>query len=245
LTEYLRAYDAQITDASQIDPDKWYARGCFEQFLFHRGRKMSEALGNDPLAPPQHRDGANKAILVKGSDVLAYLASYGDGLIDYTVEINKRLGDAVRSAQRKFDLDRKQMLAENETQKRKAARDALEAVYNFIDSNTIDITQHASATCGIYFLRFEGRIVYVGQSRSVYSRLSMHKAEKTKKFDRVTFFPCAMEKLNEFEGFFINLLEPKYNGGKMGPSFGAPRSNLWNDVIELFVTDLDQTADRG
>jgi hypothetical protein len=241
--EYVRSYDARITDASQIDPDKWYSRGCFDQFLFHRGRKMSEALGNDPAAPESVKVGSN-ALVVKGSDVLAYLASYGDGMIDYTVEVNRRIGDAITSTQRKFDRDRKDMLEENETLRRQSAMRALDAVYRFIDGNTIDITKHASATCGIYFLKFEGRIVYVGQSRSVYSRLSMHKAEKTKKFDRVTFFPCDIQNLNEFEGFFINLIEPKYNGGKMGPSFGAPRSKLWDDAIELFISDLDQTADR-
>ena len=241
--EYVRSYAARITDASQIEPDKWYSRGCFEQFLFHRGRKMSEALGNDPAAPAPIKVGAN-ALVVKGSDVLAYLASYGDGVIDYAVEVNRRLGDAVASFQRKFDRDRKNMLEENETLRRQSAKLALEAVYRFIDGNTIDITKHASATCGIYFLKFEGQIVYVGQSKSVYSRVSTHKTARIKKFDQIIFMPCEQKNLNDFEGFFINLLRPKYNGGIMDRAYGAPRSELWNDVIELFVTDLDQTADR-
>ena len=241
--EYVRSYDAHITDASQIDPDKWYSRGCFDQFLFHRGRKMSEALANDPSAPVSVKAGTN-ALVVNGSDVLAYLASYGDGLIDYTVEVNKRISDAVASCKRQFDADRKRMLAENDLLRRSHIRQALDSIHQFINDNTIDITKKLKSTCGVYFLKFEGQIVYVGQSRSVYGRVSTHKAERTKKFDQITFMPCDPKELNEFEGFFINLLKPKYNGGKMDRAFSAPRSRLWGEVVELFIPDLDQTADR-
>lgn len=241
--EYVRSYDAHITDASQIDPDKWYSRGCFDQFLFHRGRKMSEALVNDPSAPVSVKAG-NNALVVNGSDVLAYLASYGDGLIDYTVEVNKRISDAVASCKRQFDADRKRMLAENDLLRRSHIRQALDSIHQFINDNTIDITKKLKSTCGVYFLKFEGQIVYVGQSRSVYGRVSTHKAERTKKFDQITFMPCDPKELNEFEGFFINLLKLKYNGGKMDRAFSAPRSRLWGEVVELFIPDLDQTADR-
>ena len=42
---------------------------------------------------------------------------------------------------------------------------------------------------GVYFLRSRGQVVYVGQSRNVYSRLDSHMADPRKSFDTADFLP--------------------------------------------------------
>jgi hypothetical protein len=232
--EYIRSSDLTITDASQIEPDKWYSRGCLSNFRFHRGRLMSDALSNDPMAPRTFHPRANIS-LVKGSDVLEYLASYSDDLISSTVEIKKGIEKGVAEEKRKFDAELNRIMAEEVRYHRESVDAAVTEVMEFVNKNTVDITKAASATCGIYFLKFDGEIVYVGQSRSVYGRISAHKGEGRKKFDKVIFMPCSENDLNDFEGFFINLLRPKYNGGIMDKSYGAPKSKLWGEISEIFI----------
>lgn len=64
--------------------------------------------------------------------------------------------------------------------------------------------------CGVYFLVFEGRIVYVGQSLNVLARIGQH-ADK-KKFDAVAIMPCAPRHLDVIESLYIHMLRPPLNG---------------------------------
>ena len=232
--EYVRSKIFPITDAGQIEPDKWYSRSDLGRFKFHRGRLLNDALSNDPLAPKTVHPRANIS-LVKGSDILEYLASYNDELIPNTVEISKGIQAGVAEAQRRFDAELNRIKDEEAQYHRDSVNAAVNEVMRFVRENTVDITKAASATCGIYFLKCDGEIVYIGQSRSVYGRISTHKNEGRKKFDKVIFLPCHVNDLNDFEGFFINLLRPKYNGGVMDKSHGAPRSKLWGEISEIFV----------
>ncbi|HCR1527294.1 GIY-YIG nuclease family protein [Morganella morganii] len=72
---------------------------------------------------------------------------------------------------------------------------------------------------GIYFLLDGDDVVYVGQSRNVYSRISSHPA---KNFNRYAFVPCAVEALDKLESLYIHLLRPKLNGRKPDGSPFAP-----------------------
>lgn len=195
--EYVRAKSFMITDASQIEPDKWYSRSDLGRFRFHRGRLLTDALSHDPLAPKTIHPRANIS-LVKGSDILEYLAAYSDELIPNTVEISKGVQAGVAEAQRKFDAELNRIKNEELQYCRDSVDAAVAEVMRFVRENTVDITKAASATCGIYFLKCDGEIVYVGQSRSVYGRLSTHKNEGRKKFDQVIFMPCSVNDLNDF-----------------------------------------------
>jgi hypothetical protein len=232
--EYVKSSDLTITDASQIEPDKWYSRSCLSHFRFHRGRLLSDALSNDPMAPETFRPRPNVA-LVRGFDILAYMASYNDDLISSTLEIKIGIEKGVAEEKSKFDAELNRIKFEEVKYRRKSVDAAVAEVMEFVSKNTVDITKAASATCGIYFLKLKSEIVYVGQSKSVYGRVSTHKNEGKKKFDQVIFMPCAESDLNNFEGFFINLLRPKYNGGVVDKSHGAPRSELWGSISEIFV----------
>ena len=66
-----------------------------------------------------------------------------------------------------------------------------------------------SAPPSVYFLINDNKVVYVGQSLNVYSRIKEH--EKDKKFDRVLYMLADIKNLQEVERKYINALLPKYN----------------------------------
>lgn len=71
---------------------------------------------------------------------------------------------------------------------------------------------------GVYFLVHKERVVYVGQSVNVLSRIQEHK--KTKRFDWFTYVPCPAGDLDVLESLYIHFLRPDLNGdlnGNNGP----------------------------
>lgn len=62
---------------------------------------------------------------------------------------------------------------------------------------------------GVYFLVSDGKIVYVGQSVNVYSRLQNH---ADKKFDSFTIIQCKKEHLDMLESLYIHMFKPPMNG---------------------------------
>lgn len=78
--------------------------------------------------------------------------------------------------------------------------------------------------CGVYFLVKSDRVVYVGQSVQIGTRLSDH--AKTKDFDRYTYVACSKEKLDVLESLYIHALNPEYQGrsGYEGERIAAPYS---------------------
>ena len=61
---------------------------------------------------------------------------------------------------------------------------------------------------GVYFLLRENRVVYVGQTRNVLSRLASH---KDKNWDGLFFLPAPLLYLTLIEAYYIHLLDPEYN----------------------------------
>lgn len=64
---------------------------------------------------------------------------------------------------------------------------------------------------GIYFLIKDGVIVYIGQSKKVFSRIESHKDDSKKEFDSACYFECKEEELDTFEKVLIQAFWPKYN----------------------------------
>lgn len=64
---------------------------------------------------------------------------------------------------------------------------------------------------GIYFLIFEGEIVYIGQSICPLRRLGDHSTDKGKFFDAYVFVPCDWRDLSRLESVYIYKYQPKYN----------------------------------
>lgn len=82
---------------------------------------------------------------------------------------------------------------------------------------------------GVYALGFHGQIVYVGKSKSMYSRVYSHRNQwnnarrgkagpswlpasvKAILFDEVYIRPCSLEALDALEREMIDRYKPKYN----------------------------------
>lgn len=81
--------------------------------------------------------------------------------------------------------------------------------------------------CGVYALCKRGVVIYVGKSKSLYSRIYTHKhfanrgakgrtvpswlPTKGIQFDEVFIRPCRLEELDTLEAEMINLYKPRYN----------------------------------
>jgi len=75
--------------------------------------------------------------------------------------------------------------------------------------------------CGVYFLISNKKIVYVGQSKNVYGRISAH---KTKVFDSFALIPCDENEIDVLESLYIHLLQPEQNGHGVHGYIFAPMS---------------------
>ncbi len=66
---------------------------------------------------------------------------------------------------------------------------------------------------GIYFLKHHGRIVYIGESECVLSRISEHIKDGVKEFDTFTFSVFGGTKFarKDKEATLIKRFQPKYN----------------------------------
>jgi hypothetical protein len=73
---------------------------------------------------------------------------------------------------------------------------------------------------GVYFLIDVDKVVYVGQSVNIYSRIPQH---YNKKFDKYAYVPCTTQQLNVLESLYIHLLQPKLNRDDHGKVY-APLS---------------------
>jgi hypothetical protein len=65
-------------------------------------------------------------------------------------------------------------------------------------------------TPGVYFLLCRGRVVYVGQTRSLAARISAHQW-RSGSFDSIAFIECDAALLGAIETAYIQRLRPEQN----------------------------------
>jgi hypothetical protein len=65
--------------------------------------------------------------------------------------------------------------------------------------------------CGVYFLLSEGRVIYIGQTIDMHTRLWQHKSQRKRIFDRALFLECDRDMLDEVEARCIALFKPTSN----------------------------------
>lgn len=74
--------------------------------------------------------------------------------------------------------------------------------------------------CGIYFLYKRKKLVYIGQTINLLSRLYSHEID----FDAIRFIPCRQFDLEKYEVRWIKKFKPKNNFRHLykmvGPYFG-------------------------
>ena len=72
--------------------------------------------------------------------------------------------------------------------------------------------QHIKRESGIYVLKKDNQIVYVGQSINVYTRILEHIVEKSKDFDEINaIYNDNILNVQTMEVIIIGILKPKYN----------------------------------
>ena len=109
----------------------------------------------------------------------------------------------------------------------------------------IELLQEASlgdGTPGVYFLLRQDKVVYVGQSLSVLTRIETHRRQGVKVFDRAVYLTMPEEVLDEAEGAFIKLLQPEYNGA--GPIVADHLESLAR-LLPPFVKPREIVAQDG
>lgn len=79
------------------------------------------------------------------------------------------------------------------------------------EDEIVEASVAAPKLCGVYFLIKNKRVVYVGQSISVWNRISIHAAEG-KSFDRAAFIACEKKHLDILEALYIHVFRPNLNG---------------------------------
>lgn len=108
-------------------------------------------------------------------------------------------------------------------QKEKKFGEAIKKVGSGVLLREHEIIEHAipvSTACGVYFLIHEKKVVYVGQSINVFSRIFTH--TQSKEFDSYVFVPCDKDMLDKLESLYIHFLSPPLNGSFQNGDKMAP-----------------------
>jgi len=97
-------------------------------------------------------------------------------------------------------------------------------------------------TVGIYFLKYNNEIVYIGQSIDIKARINTHLSEKTKVFNDFSFIKCDKELLNETETAYIFQYDPIFNK-RDSLTDGLSLAEYCNDVgIEYYEHETPITG---
>lgn len=78
----------------------------------------------------------------------------------------------------------------------------------FIDSKTRLIE---NKTTGVYFLKYNDTVVYVGQSKNIPYRIRQHLSEKSKVFSDFDYIRLSKNELNNVEKIYIENMKPIFN----------------------------------
>lgn len=265
MSEYVK-HGEHPTEFADVRDGVYYHAGSLAGIMLHRGRRLDEALRNDPTAPP-HLTLPGTQNRTQGKyftrEMLApFVQSYADAG-SYAAHLGGSMAlvaDAAAQATAKGQRDANTI--------RSKARDEAEKLVAQATANAESIRQAAAQkmreTCqevythlmrqfakdapldcatGVYFLYKKGALQYVGQSVNVYSRIQQHRGMKD--FDQAKFIACHRSKLDDMEGFFIRLLEPPLNGGKDPIERSCPKSPTWETMFSLsFVDDEADISTR-
>ena len=127
---------------------------------------------------------------------------------------------AIRETERRDAYERRYLL-KSEIEKLESKLSALKQIdqmnqiANKLSGNTllreheiVSVSKPWQQFTGVYFLIDNGKIVYVGQSVNVYSRIAAH---TQKKFDSFAVLPCEKIELDALESLYIHVLRPPLN----------------------------------
>jgi excisionase family DNA binding protein len=111
--------------------------------------------------------------------------------------------------------------------------------------NLRDISDYR-LTAGVYFLCIDKKVVYIGQSTVVGSRLAVHHKEGKKEFDRIYFMPWPEHDLARMEGALIRALRPSLNGGDARGDTRRMGAAIVDDIHRVLAeTGFDERFIQG
>ncbi|WP_294267670.1 GIY-YIG nuclease family protein [uncultured Chryseobacterium sp.] len=86
---------------------------------------------------------------------------------------------------------------------------------------------------GIYLLKEGEKVVYVGSSKNVETRVTQHQSDKSKSFDNYQVIGCNVSELANLEAYYIDKYKPEFN--KNGRKAVDPDySNVWISVANKY-----------
>jgi hypothetical protein len=99
--------------------------------------------------------------------------------------------------------------------KREMAKDAVHGVRDkrglFEPAHIAAEAMLYDSVVGVYFLLHDDAVVYVGKSTDCLRRLSQHRTEGAKVFNRVYLAQCVAAELDRLEALYIDKYRPRYN----------------------------------
>lgn len=78
------------------------------------------------------------------------------------------------------------------------------------ESSIVDAARQWVPLIGIYFLIKERKIIYIGQSNNILTRITTH--SNSKDFDSYSYIPCDESILDKLESLYIHVYQPELNG---------------------------------
>jgi len=231
----------QLLSLDDMEDDTFYPMGCFARWLLPRGRRLGEALANDPEAPrPVVHPKAVTAKCFTRAMVKDYLARL-DCPVDLANEVSRIAADMerrTRAAEARIANDIQMATMEGLSEIREEAR---QFVKDFLAKSAGTLPpEDYTRICGVYFLRRFGAVVYVGQSVNILARVNQHVSAGKIEFDEVEYLRCSPDDLNDYEGFFIRFLRPPENGRGTDKNHAAPSSKLWDRFSRLRLEPMKE-----
>lgn len=102
---------------------------------------------------------------------------------------------------------------------------------NAVRAAAIEVDCSVNGQCGVYFLLLDEEIVYIGQSIDIYARISAHKKDRQKNFNRTAWVPIDSANLTEVESALIAAFRPSQNRmGYAGAGAGVTEYRRFQDM---------------
>jgi hypothetical protein len=233
---------------NEVNPEEYYALSRLSEIVLRDGRRLDEALKNHPIAPEPLDyslvpNGKMKGKYFKGQTIIDFAGDVNNSCFleipEHIVSIFEEVSQ-IKADRDKIALEIQKLKAEARSvsgkvaEAKQTARDILGRFFEEYILGPDDLLK-SGQVCGVYFLRSKGQIVYVGQSVNILSRVGQHQVDK--EFDGVSFVRCKKESLNDVEGFFISLLQPKLNG--RGPTSSI---QCFDDMTALLLSNGNSDA---
>jgi len=185
---------------SEIEDTKFYCKAELSNIKIADGRGFVEALTNHIMAPEKTCPPKKYGNHWWRGDVLKNFYS------SLTRDLNIPLAEEKIIS----------MIAD--LQLKKESLKNFEKTIEEIISPVQHVNRNLVAGSGIYFLMKDYKVVYIGKSKNLFSRIGNHISDDSKQFDDIKMVPCSEADMNWLEATFIDIIRPNLNKQIPAPS---------------------------